>query len=419
MGSSESIHIIGGGIIGLCSAYYLNQTGYRITVIDSSDISDGTSFGNAGMIVPSHFIPLAAPGIISKGMRWMFDSKSPFYIKPRLNFELMQWLWKFYRSCNKGHVTNSIYLLRDYNELSKELYRNLAKELGDQVDFQERGLMILAKTQQALAEERMVASLAQKIGILTEELNLSAIQRKNPDTEVDVLGGVWYPGDAQVYSNQFMILLVNYLKKAGVKFKINSQVIDLNVHHGKVTNIKLASGENIQTNQVVMAAGAWSKVLLNRIGIKILLQDGRGYSITIPNAHSRPTIPSILSEAKVAMTPMGDDLRITGTLEISNLSTKINSKRVQGFLEAVPEYFPSIVPNPLPPREQIWTGYRPCSPDGIPYMGGSSKYSNLVVATGHAMMGMSLGPASGKLVAELIDGKETSIPVKQMHPERF
>jgi D-amino-acid dehydrogenase len=419
MCSSKSVHIIGGGIIGLCSAYYLNQLGYKTTVIDASDITDGTSFGNAGMIVPSHFIPLAAPGIISKGIRWMFDPKSPFYIKPRLNFELMQWLWKFYRSCHPKHVTDSIYLLKDYNELSKELYKNISKVLGDQVDFQERGLMMLCKTSKSLNEEQNVAALALKIGIQAEALNLSTIQAKNPDTQVNVLGGVWYPGDAQVYSNQFMRLLVNHLKTEGVLFKINSPVIDLNALNGNLTTIKLATGELIPTDQVVIAAGAWSGQLMNKLGHRMLLQDGRGYSITLPNAHSRPTIPSILSEAKVAMTPMGNDLRITGTLEISNLSKQVNSRRVQGFLEAVPQYFPTIQPDPRPAPEHIWTGYRPCSPDGIPYMGRSSKVRNLVVATGHAMMGMSLGPASGKLVAEIIDNKKSSLPLKQMDPWRF
>ena len=412
------IHIIGGGIIGLCSAYYLNKAGYEVTVVDASDLKDGTSFGNAGMIVPSHFIPLAAPGIISKGIRWMFDAKSPFYIKPRLNLELLQWLWKFYRSCSNKHVTESVHLLKDYNELSRQLYKDIINELGGGLEFHERGLMMLCQTQKALSEELVVADMANQIGVQAKILEQPAIQDMNPDCKVQALGGIWYPGDAHLYSNQFMLSLVGYLKKQGVKFLLKTKVTNINTKRGKIESIQIGGNETIQTDQLVLACGTWTKHLLNKIGIKILLQDGKGYSITLTEASSRPTIPSILTEAKVAMTPMGNDLRITGTLELSNLSKQINTKRVQGFLEAVPNYFPSIQPNTKPPKEEIWSGYRPCSPDGIPYMGKSSHYDNLIVATGHAMMGMSLGPASGKLVAEIICGSETSLPLDKMSLER-
>lgn len=417
--STNSVHIIGGGIIGLCSAYYLNQKGYEVTILDSTDINDGTSFGNAGMIVPSHFIPLAAPGVIAKGIRWMFSSKSPFYIKPRLNFELVQWLWKFYQACNQQHLANSVHMLRDYNELSKLLYKEISNELGSSVDYREEGLMMLCKSNQAFEEEIAIARLAQDIGLEAVTLDEAQVQAKHHNTMVQVRGGVWYPGDAQVYSNRFMDLLKKELLHRGVRVITGCKVVRLVEHKGLINGLITSASENIPIDQLVIAAGAWSKKLLKTAGITLLLQDGKGYSITLNDVTNRPDIPSILSEAKVAITPMGNDLRITGTLEISNLSPAINRKRIQAFLEAVPQYFPSIQPNPRPSVEQIWTGYRPCTPDGIPYMGRINKYSNMIIATGHAMMGMSLGPASGKLVSEIIAGKKTSLAIEQMDPGRF
>ena len=179
-----------------------------------------------------------------------------------------------------------------------------------------------------------------------------------------------------------------------------------------------AKAEKINVENLIIAGGSWTSKILKFLGIKMLLQDGKGYSVTLNKPAHNLTIPSILSEAKVAMTPMGNDLRIGGTLEISNLSPKINLSRLKGILESVPTYYPELKPE-LPPAERIWHGFRPCSPDGLPYLGRSKKYKNLVIATGHAMMGLSLGPASGKLVSEIIQNTSASLDLTLLDPNRF
>jgi D-amino-acid dehydrogenase len=410
--------IVGGGIIGLCSAYYLSEAGTEVEVIDQSDFTDGCSFGNAGMIVPSHFTPMATPGVIAKGLRWMFDSKSPFYIKPRLNAELLQWLWKFYQSCSKEKVDRAIPVLRNYQFLSKQLYQELAKKPELDFLYKEVGLLMLYKTAKAEEEEKSIAELANEVGIEAKILNSVEVEKLETGTSTNVLGGIYYPGDAHLSPNRLMKGLVSYLKKRGVIFRDKTTVTGFKYQKDKIEAILTNKGIQIPVENLVVAGGAWTPKILKFLGIKMLLQDGKGYSITLKNTVEKITIPSLLAEAKVAMTPMGNDLRIGGTLEISNLSQKINLLRMAGILEAVPKYYPELKQK-MPPKETIWHGYRPCPPDGLPYMGRSKKYKNLVIATGHAMMGMSLGPASGKLVAEIIQNDSTSLNLTLLDPNRF
>ncbi len=413
-----NVHIIGGGIAGLCSAWYLRKAGFKVSVIDKGDLTDGCSFGNAGMIVPSHFIPMAAPGVIAQGIRWMFDSKSPFYIKPRLDLDLAQWLWAFYRSCTRENVQRAMPVLRDYHQLSKALFREFAQTDGFDFDFETKGLLMLCKNPKTLQDEAEAAEKAHDLGIEAQVLDTAGLQHLEPGIRLDAIGGVFYPGDAHLYSNKFMSQLHAVLKQQGVAFYTGKTVEGLVAEKGKISGLALSGGETLPVEQVVLAAGSWSAKLLRQLGIRLLLQDGKGYPITLEQPRLRPSIPTILMEARVAVTPMGQDLRIGGTLEISHLSSRIHASRLEGILEAVPKYYPELAP-PMPALDTVWHGFRPCTPDGVPYMGRSARFSNLIYATGHAMMGLSLGPATGMLVSEVIQGKTPSVGMELFRPERF
>lgn len=411
------IHIIGGGIIGLCSAYYLRKEGFEVEIIDQVQ-AGSASDGNAGMIVPSHFIPLAAPGVIAKGIRWMFQSRSPFYIKPVASLELASWLWQFYRACDQTKVNRAMPVLRDYHQLSKALYKEMASTPGFEFSFEEKGLMMLYRSEKVGKEEAEAAEIAHQLGIEARVLDASQVAGVETGTRTDVLGGVFYPGDAHLYPNLLMNQLEAWLRDTGVVFHCNSGVTSLETKNGKIAAIHSQSGERIPCEQVVVAAGVWSGQLLRKIGINCLLQDGKGYSVTFPGLDKRPSIPTILLEARVAVTPMGQDLRVGGTLEISHLSNKISHPRFQAIAESIPVYYPDIQVSDVDLR-QVWHGFRPCSPDGLPYLGRSRKYDNLIVATGHAMMGLSLGPATGKVVAELAKYQPLSVENQLFEVERF
>lgn len=416
--AKKQIHIIGGGVIGLCSAYFLNKEGVDVTIIDKGDLSDGASHGNAGMIVPSHFVPLASPGVIAQGIKWMFDSKSPFYIKPRLSVDLAQWMWKFYRSCNRKNVNQAIPVLFEFNAYSKSLYQTFSEMPDFSFSYEEKGLLMLYKTEHQEKEETEMAERAHTVGLEAELMSPSELSKVEPEINLDVKGGLYFPGDAHLYPNEFMDQLVKYLKTQGVKFLTGNGVKDFNVSNGEIDKIILTNDENISVKNVLFCSGSWTGKLFQKLGMKLSMQDGKGYSITLNNPKLKPNIPTILSEAKVAITPMGNDLRIGGTLEISNFSKQINKNRLQGIIESVPKYYPDMKVK-TPKNEDVWYGYRPCTPDGMPYIDQSKKYTNLFVAAGHGMMGMSLGPATGKMVSEIFLDKKTTIPSELMKLCRF
>jgi len=414
----KEVQIIGGGIIGLSIAWYLNEAGVAVRLIDKTNLEEGTSHGNAGMVVPSHFMPLATPGVISQGLRWLLDKKSPFYIKPRLSLELAQWLWQFYRAANPAQVNKAMPVLKAYNEYSKELFLAFAQNPDFDFCFEEKGILMLYRTAAAQAEEIEIAEKAHEMGVRAEILDATQVQAMETGTRLDVLGGVHYPNDAHLYPNRFMQQLKQQLQAKGVVFMQGHTVVDLQTSQGKVSHIVCSDGQVLPCEQLVLAAGSWTAQLAKRIGFKLLLQDGKGYSTTLKAPPQRPSIPALLAEARVAVTPMGKDLRIGGTLELSNLSNRIDNLRMQGIIEKTSNYYPDLKIN-FPNQEQIWHGFRPCTPDGLPYLGYAPRYSNLFVATGHAMMGMSLGPGTGKLVADMMQGKPTEVPVDLFGPGRF
>jgi len=413
--------IIGGGVIGLCCAYYLQQEGVEVTVLDKGDLQDGCSYGNAGMIVPSHVIPLAAPGMIAQGVRWMFNAESPFYVKPRLNSALMKWGWHFYKSSTKQHVTQSIPRLRDLSLLSKKLYQELAQEEAFEFAFAEQGLMMLYKTAHTEEEELHAAELANETGIKAIPLTAAEVQKKETELSLNIKGGIYYPGDAHLDPGLFLQALKSHLRANGVQLLGETVVTKIETaSNGKQKNIRsvITTKGSFQADQYIVAGGSWSSDIVKDLGLQLPLQAGKGYSFVLENPNKQLQIPTILCEAKVAITPMPNKIRFAGTMEIAGINDRINERRVKGIVKSIPQYLPDYN-LPMPKREKIWSGLRPCSPDGLPYIGRSNRVSNLVMAAGHAMMGLSLAPATGKLVSELIGQKDLSMPLNGFETERF
>lgn len=414
------IVIIGSGVIGLYSAYYLQQKGHKVTIIERTDGADGCSYGNAGMIVPSHFVPLAVPGMIEKGIRWMFNSESPFYVKPRLNWDLISWGLKFYQAANHKQVEKAMPALRDISLFAKKLYQDFAEDERNDFSFEERGLMLLCKTERNFDQEAEESEIANKLGIEARVLDIATLHQLEPEVKPDVAGAVYYPGDAHLYPNALVKKLKTLLQKQGVEFVYDIEVTAFEVENKRIKSIKTQSGETIAVEELIIATGAWSQILAKQLGINLPMQAGKGYSTTVEQQKGKKlNIPSILLEARVAITPMADNLiRFGGTMEIGGINQAINMNRVRGIIKAVPEFFPDY-PIEMPKQEKVWSGLRPCSPDGLPYIGRTKKYTNLIIASGHAMMGLSLAPGTGKLVQEIVENEKTSIDISLYKPERY
>jgi D-amino-acid dehydrogenase len=347
----KKISIIGGGIIGLCTAYYLSKEGFLVTLFDRSDLTDGCSHGNAGMIVPSHVIPLAQPGMIKQGIKWMFDNKSPFYVKPRLDKELLQWGWKFYKHANQEHVENAMPALRDLSLLSKELYRELNK-ISDSFLYEEKGLLMLYKSEKVGEEVVHEGELAENLGLKVDFLSKAELTRLEKGTKVDAIGAVHYKSDAHLQPQKLVAFLIDEIEKSGGEIKRNCNVNDFVIEKGEVTEVITTQG-NFKTDEVVIATGAWSPEIAKKIGSNLSLLPGKGYSFTLFNEKEKPSIPSILCEGKVAVTPMGDSIRYGGTMEITHTNDiKIKQNRLQGIVNTVNEFYPNLNVQ-MPKKENV------------------------------------------------------------------
>ncbi|RPD97704.1 FAD-dependent oxidoreductase [Aureibaculum marinum] len=411
--------IIGGGIIGLSTAYYLKKEGCEVTVIDQTNMDGaigGASYVNAGYLTPSHIISLAAPGIITKGIKYMFDSTSPFYMKPRLDLDFLKWTWYFKKSATKSKVKKGIPVLKEINVLSRGLYEEIlnSNDLGS-FQLEKKGLLMLYKSDEVGEAEVKTAKIVQDLGLESAFLNAQELKALEPKVSSDVKGAVHYLCDYHTSPNQIMERMKSYLKNRGVVFKKNETVVDFSVKEGKVTEV--ISDKNVYiADEVILSSGSWSSKLAKKLNLKLPLEGGKGYRINVEE-ETGINYPAILMEKKVAVTPMEGFTRFAGTMELSGINHSINKKRVVAIAKASEQYYEglSISQSNI---DNALCGLRPVSPDGLPYIGKTSGLRNLTIGTGHAMMGWSLGPATGKLVSEIIVNKKTSMDISAFSPQR-
>lgn len=416
----RSVLIIGGGIIGLSTAYYCVQRGWEVTVVERRSAQrDGCSFQNAGMIVPSHFIPLAAPGMVALGLKWMWNPESPFYIKPRLSAELLGWLWKFWRAATPQRVQRAAPLLRDLNLASRARYEELAALTGNEFGLVQKGLLMLCKTQHGLDEEARTAAQAVALGIPAEVLDARQTAALEPNVRMSVAGSVYFPKDCHLQPDRLLAVLQTRLMAAGAQFLWDSEVTGWRQGPDRrLQAVRLNGGRELSADEYILCGGSWSPGIARDLGLNIPLQAGKGYSLTLPRPRQLPHLCAIFTEARLAVTPMGGALRFGGTMEISGLNEDINPARVRGIINAVPGYYPDFTPADFAGLRP-WRGLRPCSPDGLPYIGRTAKHANLTLATGHAMMGLSLGPVTGSLVAGIISGDRPAMDLSLLSPDRY
>lgn len=413
---SKEVVIIGGGIIGLCSAYYLQKEGHKVTVIDKSDFSSGASYVNAGYITPSHIISLAAPGMINKGIKWMFDSESPFSVKPRLDYDFLKWTWLFKKASTNKKVERSIKTIKDINLLSRELYEDIKASNDFDFFYQHKGLLMCYQTDKAGQEEWKTGERAIQEGLKVENLTKEQALKIEPNAGLNIKGAVYYHSDSHMTPNEFMPQLKRYLEKKGVAILANEEVLDINVLNDKVTSLR-TNKQELKADEIVVATGSWSQILVKKLNANIPIQAGKGYRINVAK-DTGITVPAILIEAKIAVTPMNGFTRFAGTMEVDKINNNINKVRVNAIAKASENFYKGLK---IDQKEidDVACGLRPCSPDGLPYIGRLSKIKNVTVATGHAMMGWSLGPATGKLVSEVISDKKTSLDLNPFHVERY
>lgn len=411
--------IIGAGIAGLSSAYYLLQKGWQVEILEQNDLTNNCSYGNAGMIVPSHFTPLAAPGVVAQGIRWMLDSKSPFYVRPSLNSQLISWGLKFLRHSNQRHVDRSASAIRDLNLASSHLYNELAKKEEFDFELTQNGILMLYKTEKVAEEEMELAHTAINLGLPVDILDRAGIQELEPNIKLDVMGGINYKCDGHMNPIKLMQQMISYLKNNGVTFHTQHKVTGFETSGNEIKAV-IANNKKFTADQFVMTGGSFLPELAYKAGIKIHLMPGKGYSFMHKpeNPENRLEHAALLLEARVAVTPMGGQIRFGGTMELAPHHDKKNMNRVEGIVQSIPKYMPDFQVQ-IPKESDIWFGYRPCAPDGLPYLGAYTELKNLIIAGGGGMMGLSLGLIFGKTVSEIANGQKPTADISKFAPERF
>src|SRR6188474_638146 len=415
MDSQQDVVIIGGGVIGVCSAYYLAQKGIQVTLIEKGEIASGCSYGNGGLIVPSHSVPLASPGALGSGLRWLLDSDSPFYIKPRFDMDLFRWLIRFALASRQGQMLRAIPVMRDLLFASRALYEGLAEHAGFDFGFEGNGSLWVCLSKERLEHEKEETHLFEEFDIPFKLMDQSEVHDLEPALLPQVVGGIHYPRDGHIHPARFVMGLAEKARGLGAQLWTKTEALGFESTGGKITKIHTTRGD-ISSKQVVLATGSWSPEVAHELRLQIPIQAAKGYSITLENPPISPKIPLSLGEARVVVNPLDDSLRLAGTLELAGMDFSINARRVDAMHKASSEYLPGLQEAKI---IEIWRGLRPCTPDGLPIIGRSRAFDNLIVAAGHAMLGMSLGPITGKLVSQLVNAEKTEVDVLPFRMERF
>ena len=415
MNSHYDVAIIGGGVIGVCSAYYLVQKGSKVLLIEKDEIASGCSYGNAGLIVPSYAVPLASPGALGNGLRWLLDPESPFYIKPRLNIDLFNWLICFGFASRQSQMMRAIPVMRDLLLASRAMFDELSQSLPLDFGFEGNGSLQVYSTQEGFKRGIEEVRLLERFDISLGVMSASEVCNLEPALLPNVVGGIYSLLDAHMDPLLFVQGLAREAQNLGVEILTGTEVLAFEAGMGKVKAIKTTRGE-FQPQEIVLAAGSWSPEIGRALRLKMLIQAAKGYSITFEKPAVSPKISLLFAEAHAVVNPLRDALRVSGTLELAGMDLSINMRRVQAIRKATEQYLPGLDQARV---IEIWRGLRPCTPDGLPIISHSNSFNNLFIAAGHAMLGMSLGPVTGKLVSQLVNEERTDFDLAPFRLNRF
>jgi D-amino-acid dehydrogenase len=407
--------VVGGGVVGVCIAHSLIERGARTTLLERGEICSGASHGNGGWIFPSESAPIPGPGVIRESLPWLLDPASPFWIQPRASLALLRWLWDFRRACNASAQRESFRLRRALSLASLERFGELAKKLDFDFGFTQRGLTLIFQTAKAMRDAQHEVDLLEAAGGSAKWLGVAALREEIPGLSSDLAGGLEFPADAHITPGGFVRGLAADVARRGAAIETHTEVLGVEWSRRGPVRVRTTRGD-FSADEVVLATGAWTPELTRGLGLRIPVEAAKGYSITVERPEAYPDLPLALAEGMVFVTPMGSQLRFGGTLELAGLDMRMNRRRVDALARTVRRYLPGI---PRTPTIEIWRGLRPLTPDDLPILGRPAGTSGLILATGHGMSGISQGPISGELIAQLASGETPEIDLTPFSPDRF
>jgi D-amino-acid dehydrogenase len=415
--TERHVVVVGGGVIGTTCAYFLMRSGWRVTVIERARIGRGSSHGNCGLICPSHVLPLAEPGMVATGFKSLFQRNSPFAIKPRFDPALWSWLVHFAARCNNRDMIEAGRGIQPLLLSSISLYQDLIKRESLDCEFETRGLLFAYRSQAGMesyaATNEMMSEAFQCVA---QRYDGDAVAELEPALRPGLAGGWYYHEDAHLRPDKLMQAWRRALEAGGVAIRENCGLQSFHSRNGKVLTADTTTNGELAADLFVVAAGAWTPLLNDELGCRVPIQPGKGYSLTMPRPTSCPKIPVIFPETRVAVTPFQSGYRLGSTMEFAGYDESIRPERLQLLKDGATGYLKEPYCEPV---LEEWFGWRPMTYDSLPIIDRSPKYENIMIAAGHNMLGLSMAPATGKLVAELADGAKPHIDPAPYRASRF
>lgn len=398
MKRNSDILIIGGGIIGLACAYYLMKAGRQVCIIDQDCIGAGASHGNCGLVYTSGLLPLCAPGIIRHELIRTIRRTSPLYIKPGLDIPRLFWLLNFARNCTADHLNYAIQTRKKMLHHSRLLYERLFSEEPLNGDWEKKGILMVFKSEAAWQEHAKINEYLKSYGLGAEPLVGDALFGLEPSLREDIYGAWHHPVDSHLRPDKLLQEWKDLLLRHDTVIAENCALQSFGLTGERIAGVITTQGE-FTAETYVLASGAWTPPIARQLGLSIPIQPGKGYSITMARPPMCPNLPCYLYEKSVVATPWQSGFRLGGTMEFSGLNSIIYEKRIQNLIAAARQYLKT------PLKESVgeqWVGMRPMTYDDLPLIDWAPRQNNLMLATGHGMMGISMAPSTGKLVSELI-----------------
>jgi D-amino-acid dehydrogenase len=411
--------VVGGGVIGASSAYYLSRSGWQVTIVEQNKFGSGCSHGNCGFVSPSHVLPLAVPGAAKMAMKSLLTPNSPFSIKPRFDASLWSWLWRFMRRCNVRDMLESAAGIHPLLASSRKLYNELLASEPIHCEWQTRGLLFVFRTAAALQHhadaDEMFEATSDESNFRAKRFDSESLLALEPALKPGLAGGLLYENDAHLRPDLLLSGWRAVLESRGVRIREQCRAEGLAGESGVVRALNTSQGP-LTADAFVFALGSWTPLLNQHLGCKIPIQPGKGYSLTMQRPAVCPKYPLMLQQDRVAVTPMLSGYRLGSTMEFAGYDASLNPKRMNLLRRGASLYLREPFGEPV---LESWCGWRPMTYDSRPIIDRSPAWSNVWIAAGHNMLGLSMAPATGRLVSEMVGGQQPHLDVRPYRATRF
>jgi len=409
--------VVGGGVIGASCAHALASAGATVLLLDKGEFGRGCSHGNCGYISPSHILPLCRPGAVLSSFKTLLQRNSAFQMRFQFSRAFWWWMWQFARKCNQVDMLQAGHARQALLDESRKLYtRMIAEGTLQNCDWETKGLLFVHKSMAHFEQYAATdALLREEFGLGARAISETELLEMEPALKPGVAGAWHYECDAHLRSDKLMASWQKRLVEEGVSLRENCELIDLEQGDGGIAAVITTAGK-IEVDQVVFATGAWTRLLNKQLRISVPIEPGKGYSITMRRPDLSPRFPMIFEDHHVAITPFQEGYRVGSTMEFTGFDRSLNPARLKLLTDAAQLYLHDPI---VEPYLETWYGWRPMSCDGVPLIGRIPRMKNGWMAAGHSMLGVSMAPSTGRLLAELMLGKHPHIDPHPYRLDRF